>query len=441
MKKILFLALLLTAGMLLSSCGKREGVYFLNFKPESADAYEEIAAAYEKETGVPIRVVTAASGTYEQTLKSEIAKKDAPVIFQINGPVGYAAWKDYCLDLSGSALYEHLTDKSLAIRDGNGVYGIPYVVEGYGIIYNEEITDKYFALQNRATSISSMEEINSFAKLKAVVEDMTARKAELGIDGVFAATSLKNGEDWRWQTHLANVPLYYEFLDNNVDLTDPTAYSEVSFRYSDAFKNLFDLYINNSTTAPKLLGSVQVADSMAEFALGKCAMVQNGNWAYSQIAGVSGNTVEADNVHFLPLYMGTSEEGSQGLCTGTENYFAINKNASAEQRAAALAFLEWLYTDETGKSYVTGKLDFIAPFDTFTDAEKPKDPLSREISEWLEKEDVYNIPWNFTVFPGQNFKSDFGSALLQYAQGNKSWDEVKEIFVRRWKEESLNQGK
>ena len=67
MKKILFLALLLTAGMLLSSCGKREGVYFLNFKPESADAYEEIAAAYEKETGVPIRVVTAASGTYEQT--------------------------------------------------------------------------------------------------------------------------------------------------------------------------------------------------------------------------------------------------------------------------------------------------------------------------------------------------------------------------------------
>ncbi len=438
MKRILFLALLLAVGTLFSSCGKREGVYFLNFKPESADIYEEIADVYQKETGVPVRVVTAASGTYEQTLKSEIAKKEAPVIFQINGPVGYAAWKDYCADLSDSALYKHLTDKTLAIRDGDGVYGIPYVVEGYGIIYNEDITDKYFALEGRATSISSMQEINSFAELKAVVEDMTAHKAELGIDGVFAATSLKSGEDWRWQTHLANVPMYYEFLDNNVDMTDPSTYNEVAFKYSDAFKNLFDLYLNNSTTDPKLLGSVQVADSMAEFALGKCAMVQNGNWAYGQIAGVSGNTVEADDVHFLPLYMGMSEEEAQGLCTGTENYFAINKNASAEEQAAGLAFLEWLFTSETGKDYVTNKLDFIAPFDTFSDAEKPKDPLSREVSDWLEKEDVYNIPWNFTVFPGQNFKSDFGSALLQYAQGNKSWDEVKEIFVRRWKEESLN---
>ncbi len=438
MKKTIFIAMLLLLGSIFSSCGKKDGIYFLNFKPEIADIYEEIAQAYERETGTPVRVVTAASGTYEQTLKSEIVKKEAPVIFQINGPVGYAAWKDYCLDLSNSALYSHLTDKSLAIRDGEGVYGIPYVVEGYGIIYNEDITDKYFALSGRATNISSMSEIKSFRDLKAVVEDMTARKSELGIDGVFAATSLKSGEDWRWQTHLANVPMYYEFLDKESDLTDSSAYKEVDFSYADSFKNLFDLYLNNSTTDAKLLGSVQVADSMSEFALGKCAMVQNGNWAYSQIAGVNGNTVEADDVHFLPLYMGISEEEAQGLCIGTENYFAINKNASAEQQTAALAFLEWLFTSETGKDFVTNKLDFIAPFDTFEDADKPKDPLAKEISDWLEKEDVYNIPWNFTVFPGQNFKSDFGSALLQYAQGNKTWDEVKEVFVRRWKEESQN---
>lgn len=437
MKKAFFLALLLALSTLLGSCGRRnEGVYFLNFKPESADAYEEIVKVYEKETGASVRVVTAASGTYEQTLKSEIAKKNAPVIFQINGPVGYAAWKDYCLDLKDSAIYKHLTDKSLAIKEGEGVYGIPYVVEGYGIIYNDEITDKYFALKNRATTYASMDDIRSFRDLKALVEDMTAHKADLGIDGVFAATSLKSGEDWRWQTHLANVPMYYEFLDKNVDLSNPATYKDVEFKYSQEFKNLFDLYIQNSTTDPKLLGSVQVADSMAEFALGKCAMVQNGNWAYSQIKGVDGNVVAADDVHFLPLYVGTSEEESQGLCTGTENYFAINKNAPKEQQDAALAFLEWLFTSESGKKLVNEKLEFIAPFDTFTDADKPSDPLSREISDWLEKEDVYNVPWSFTVFPGQNFKSDFGAALLQYAQGVKSWDEVKRVFVQRWKEES-----
>ncbi len=440
MKKIGILLLVLLIGCLFSSCGKDEGIYFFNFKPEIAEEYEEVAKAYEKETGIPIRVVTAASGTYEQTLKSEIAKKNAPVIFQINGPVGYAAWKDYCLDLSGTQLYEHLTDKSLAISDGKGVYGIPYVVEGYGIIYNEEITDKYFALTGRNNSYSSMEDITSFTALKTVVEDMTAKKSVLGIDGVFASTSLKSGEDWRWQTHLANVPVYYEFLDNNVDLTKPSSYANVSFSYADNYRNLFDLYLNNSTTDPKLLGSKQVSDSMAEFALGKCAMVQNGNWAYGQISGVEGNTVEADNVKFLPLYMGVSEEESQGICVGTENYFAINKNAPADKQQKAIAFLEWLFTSETGKTFVTEKLDFIAPFDTFDEEDRPTDPLARQVSEWLEKEDVYNIPWQFTVFPGANFKNDFGAALLQYAQGNKTWNDVKQLFVNRWKEESAALG-
>lgn len=267
-------------------------LYYLNFKPEIAPVYDEIAAAYEAETGVKLHVVTAASGTYEQTLKSEIAKADAPVLFQINGPKGYANWKDYCADLSGTELYQHLTDKGLAITDGDKVVGIPYVVEGYGIIYNNAIMEKYFALDG--AKAKSMDEIRSFQKLKEVVEDMTAKKDQLGIKGVFASTSLKPGEDWRWQTHLANLPVHYEFEANNVDLsTDAT--KEITFQYGDNYKNIFDLYLNNSTVDPKLLGSKQVADSMAEFALGQCAMVQNGNWAWSQIAEVEGNTVKEED--------------------------------------------------------------------------------------------------------------------------------------------------
>ena len=150
---------------------------------------------------------------YEQTLKSEIAKSSAPTIFQINGPIGYQSWKDYCLNIEDSEFASHLSDKTLAIRDddGNGIYGVPYVVEGYGIIYNNAIMKKYFALPNRATNINSADEIKNLDTLRAVVEDMTAKKQDLGIEGVFASTSLSSGEDWRWQTHLLNVPLYYEF--------------------------------------------------------------------------------------------------------------------------------------------------------------------------------------------------------------------------------------
>ena len=274
-------------------------IYYLNFKPEIAGIYDEIAQTYQDETGVEVTVVTAASGAYEQTLKSEIAKAEPPTIFQINGPKGYAAWKDYCADLKDTQLYQHLTDKSLAITDGEGVYGIPYVVEGYGIIYNDAIMQKYFAMEG--AKAASMEEINSFDKLKAVVEDMTAKKDALGISGVFASTSLQPGEDWRWQTHLANIPLYYEFQANQIDLTGD-ATGEITFQHGEQFKNIFDLYLNNSTTDPKLLGSRQVADSMAEFALGQCAMVQNGNWAWSQISDVEGNVVKEEDIHFLPVF-------------------------------------------------------------------------------------------------------------------------------------------
>jgi len=265
---------------------------------------------------------------------------------------------------------------------------------------------------------------------------MTANKEVLGISGVFASTSLKSGEDWRWTTHLANVPLSYEFEEKKLDLSDSSATAEVEFRFADNFKKLFDLYINNSVTDPKLIGSKQVADSMAEFALGQCAMVQNGNWAWSQISDIPGNKVRAEDIGMLPIFMDTDGEDKQGICIGTENFFAINKRASEDEQKLAEDFLYWLYSSDEGKRFVTEKLDFIAPFDTFDDADRPKDPLSAEVYDWMERDDIKNLPWNFTVFPGQNFKNDFGSALLQYAQGSKSWDEVKNIFVTRWKEES-----
>lgn len=425
----------------LAGCGEKDSaqVYFLNFKPESASVYEELAKKYEEEKGVKVKVVTAAANNYEQTLKSEIAKSSAPTIFQVNGPVGYEAWKSYCLDIKDSKLYDMLSDKSLAIKEDGGVYAIPYVVEGYGIIYNDAIMKKYFALPNKKTDLKSADEIDSFDKLKAVVEDMSKNLSALGIEGVFASTSLSSGEDWRWQTHLLNVPVYYEFSDKNDENADlPLAVldaGEIEYKYAENFENLFDLYINNSVTKPSLLGSKSVADSMAEFALGKAAMVQNGNWAWSQISGVEGNTVKKEDIKMLPLYTGAEGEKGQGICIGTENYLAINKNASEEQQKNSLDFLEWLFGSETGKKYVTEKLGFITPFSTFSEDELPDDPLAKEIARYMNDDAVKNIPWVFTGFPSEAFKKDTGSALLDYVQGDKKWEDVRKIITDKWKSE------
>ena len=444
-KKVVSLMLVLSmAAAMFAGCGSsgkdsskdeakkddsKGSVYYLNFKPEVDKQWQKIAKAYTKKTGVEVKVVTAASNQYETTLKSEIAGSNAPTLFQINGPIGYESWKDYCLDLTDTDLYKNLTDQSLAVKGEDGkAYGIPYTVETYGIIYNNAIMEKYFALDGAV--VKSMDEINSYDKLKEVVEDMTAKKKDLGIDGVFASTSLKPGEDWRWQTHLANLPIYYEYKDNKVSDMD-----KIEFKYAENYKNILDLYMDNSVSEKGLLGSVDVATSMAEFALGKAAMVQNGNWAWSQISKVSGNVVKEENVKFMPIYTGVEGEETQGLCIGTENYMCVNSNASEADQKASLDFLKWVFSSDEGKEMVTNDLQFITPFSTFGDDEISSDPLAQEVVRYMKEDSLTTVPWNFTTFPSQTFKDDYGASLLEYANGNKKWDAVVSDTVAEWASE------
>jgi ABC-type sugar transport system, periplasmic component len=451
MKKAKLLSLFLSAATVTTLfCGLSSGVtsasstseiYYLNFKPEIASQYAAVAAAYKKATGVTVKVVTAASGTYDATLKAEMSKSDAPSIFQINGPVGYQEWKDYCADLSKTTLYKDLTDKSLTVKSGSGVYGIAYTVEGYGIIYNNKIMKKYFSMSDRKVKISDVSQIKSFSTLKAVVTDMTAKKAKLGIQGVFGSTSLKTGEDWRWQTHLLSIPFYYEFKENKKYSDTVTAglnANTVSFKYGNNFKNIFDLYLNNSCTAKTLLGAKSVADSMSEFALGKCAMIQNGDWAWSQISGTKGNVVKSSDIKFMPIYTGVKGEATQGLCIGTENYICVNKKVSADEQKASIAFLNWLYSSKQGKQFVIKNLGFIAPFTTFGPSERPSDPLAKEVINWEGKKGITNLPWTFESFPSQNFKNTVGAELLEYAQGLKGWSDVASTVRSSWKSEKEN---
>ena len=408
-------------------------VYFLNFKPEIADVYTDIVApAFEEETGLSLRVVTAASNQYQTTLRSEMAKSNPPVIFQVNGPVGVQAFTNDVAPLEDTGFYALLADKSMAIEQDGHVVGIPYAVEGYGIIYNDAIMRKYFALPDKAVDISSADEIRNFATLKAVVEDMTKHLDELGIKGVFASTSMASGTDWRWQTHLFNMPLWKEFGD----ILTTTEASTFEFTYNENYKALWDLYLDNSTTAKGMVSAKTDADSMAEFALGQCAMVQNGNWGAAQVLGQAGNVVASEDIKFLPLYMGFEGEESQGLCVGTENYLSINIHASDEAKKNADTFLTWLFSSETGKKIVKENLMFITPFNSFTEEELPEDPLAKEVNRWMNMDGVTSVPWAFQGIPSEQWKQDFGGALLQYINGSMDWSAVVEIAKNSWSVEA-----
>ena len=196
MKKIL--ALVLACCMVFALCAvsasadSKGSVYYLNFKPEADEAWQSLAKVYTEQTGVPVTVLTAASGSYEETLTAEMAKSSAPTLFQVNGPVGLANWTDYALDLSGTALDKELTSDAFELRDGDEVKGIGYVIETYGIIVNTAL------LKQAGYTVA---DITNFESLKAVVEDITARKDELGF-AAFTSAGMDSSSDWRFKTHL-----------------------------------------------------------------------------------------------------------------------------------------------------------------------------------------------------------------------------------------------
>lgn len=395
-------------------------VFYLNFKPEQADQWVALAKKYTEETGVPVTVQTAASGTYESTLKTDMAKSDAPTLFQVNGPVGLASWKEYCYDLSKTDVYAQLQNpEDFALKDGDKVDGIAYVIETYGLIYNKALLQK---------AGYKAEDIKSFADLKKCAEDIQARKSELGVKGAFTSAGMDSSSDWRFKTHLANLPIYYEYKADN-ETSTPT----IKGTYLDNYKQIWDLYINNSTCAPTEIGSKTGDEAAAEFAQGQAVFYQNGTWAYDQIKGYS---VKDEDIGMMPIYIGVDGEDKQGLCTGSENYWCVNSKASQEDIDATLKFIDWCVTSDAGKTALKD-MGFVCPFKGFTGSFLPTNPLVTAANESIAA-GKSPVSWNFTTMPSEEWKNGVGSALLEYAQGTGKWDAVKKAFVDGWASEYKN---
>ena len=430
MKKIL--AMLVAATMILGMVNifavaettAAGSVYYLNFKPEQAEQWEALAKVYTEQTGVPVTVVTAASGTYEDTLRSEIEKPEAPTLFQVNGPVGLKTWSDYCLDLSDTEVYKELKSDDFALKQDDQVLGLAYVIETYGLIYNKDLLAKYCALDNAV--IKDASEINNFATLKAVADDIQARKDELGVLGAFTSAGMDSSSDWRFKTHLANLPIYYEYKADGIGTTEA-----IKGTYLDNYKQIWDLYINDATCEPAMIGGKTGEDAVAEFTLGEAVFYQNGTWAYNDC--INGGMTD-EQLDMLPIYIGAEGEENQGLCTGSENYWCVNKKASQENIDATLAFLKWVVTSDEGRDALANQMGFVTPFKAFDDGYTAHNALLDAAARYIA-EGKTSVSWNFPTMPSETWKNNLGAALLEYAQGTGSWDNVKTAFVDGWASE------
>ena len=433
MKKFLALILALVMALSLVACGEKKddtktdgdtatgSVYYLNFKPESEDAWQALAKTYTAETGVPVKVVTAASGEYETMLVSEMDKDGAPTLFQCNEG-GVATWGDFCYDLSSTDVYNELVSKDYALKNANGeVISIAYCLETYGIIVNKALLEK---------AGHSLDEITNFETLKAVVEDIHARAGELGFDA-FTSAGLDDSSSWRFSGHLANMPLFYEFRDDSVSSKPAT----IKGTYLDNYKNVWDLYITDSATTGAALLTATGDQAEAEFGQGKAVFYQNGTWEFSNLTSAEKFGMNADDLTMIPIYCGVDGEEKAGLCTGTENYWSVNKNAKPEDIQATLDFLKWVVTSDAGTTMMSEQFG-ACPFKS---SKAPSNPFSALANEYVAN-GCYPVTWAFNFTPAVNdWRAAVVDALSKYTAGNGSWDDVKTAFVDGWATQYANE--
>ncbi|MBQ7726700.1 MAG: extracellular solute-binding protein [Clostridia bacterium] len=425
---------------MLAGCGKKDqsdtgkakaDITFLISQADEKDTWKELAKKYQDETGVKVTIDSVKNGTVD-TLRERYSGENAPTLLEITSSSEYQGLREYFLDMKDSKIYSILYDKSLALGETGSVYAVPISVNGYGIVYNDEIAKKYFALSNRKSDLKSMDEVKSFQQLKTVAEDMNAHRKELGIDGVFASVGLAGEEDLRSASYLLNRPLYYEVQNSGTDARLAVLKTDkLSFRYGDQMKDLFDLYANNATADIKEAGKRSTADAIDEFARGKAVMMPGDSRTWEKIRKVSGNTVKADDVKMLPLYTGISGEEQQGLDVGVERYVVLNKKADEASQNSAMNFLEWLFSNETGKKYVT-RLGLQTPFNTFEEGDLPDSPLVRDLAARLKRGEESVMMTIDRLFPDREYLQAVGTSLRDYAAGNGDWSTVKTTVTDRW---------
>ena len=389
-------------------------VYYLNFKPEADAAWQELAATYTEQTGVEVKVVTAASGTYSDTLTAEMAKDEAPTLFQCGNAQGLLDWGEYCLDLTGTPFAGELTTNDFNLYDETGALkAVGYCYEAFGIIVNKALL---------AEAGYSVEDIKDFESLKNIAEDIHARAAELGFDA-FSAAGLEGSSSWRFSGHLANMPLYYEFAEDGITEQPAT----IKGTYMGLYKNIWDLYINNSAADPKTLSTGTGEQSTGEFKEGKAVFYQNGTWEY---AGLVEAGMNPDDLTMIPIYCGAEGEELAGLCCGTENCWAVNAKAAPEDIQATLDFIYWVVTSDEGTQMMAEQLGPIP----FKNAKTPENVFFAAANDYTAAGN-YVVTWAFNHTPNvDSWRATVVSALAAYSAdpSDANWDAVVSAFVDGW---------
>lgn len=384
-----------TAGGGGSNSGSDKTIRVFQLKVEINDALQDLAKKYEDETGVKVDIQSVGGGAdYGAALKAEFQKGTEPDVFMIAGKGDYETWKHKIDDLSDQPWKDNAVKGTLDTVTVDGkVYGMPAATEGYGLMYNKEILDK---------AGIDPKSITSFDALKSAFETLDSKKDELGLDNVLSYTTK---ETWVTGNHTFNIPFAAQddpakYLSNYVagkeDITSNKEFKD--------WMNLVALMCKYS--GGKTLETIDYSTQVGNFALGKTAFIQQGNWVASDLDKLDAKF----DMGFIPMCINNdaNDKVNTSIPVGVPMYWVVNKDSSVNKEAKE--FLDWMVESETGQESLVNDMNMIPAFTNF----KPESSngLNKSITEYNKAGKT--IKWAFTDFPDGFTMNNIGPVFSKF---------------------------
>lgn len=481
---VCLVAVMLSA--MLSGCGNMMStgydLYIFNGKGESAQALKDAADAYSRETGKKVKTFSLGSGTSSlDTLRAEMNSKNMPTIFSIVNIQELKEWEEggYALDFNTlpdgafKQLADEIPENMRLTSDGKNSFGVPYNVEGYGYIVDTRMVDALFGNGSSkefigdaknatyAEFVSMVSAVDAYIKSGTVATvtlngkpyTLQSAKTDLSskLTGVFAVAG---SEKWTYGDHMVNVALNAVF-DNPADAAAATD-GQISALKGPLRAYARALDMKTSYAAGREGGVSRGADfintttanydsAVQIFADSKALFIKQGNWAYTNIQKFNGDIVKT--LEFIPVKLPledsdvvsdvkTADKLNRSISVYVPNYYAINAKATDEQKQAAMDFLVWLNTSESGQKFVTENMAFV-PYNADHTNITTDNSLSNSIIRYMKEGDVISNPYGGAPvgWSGDTLGLEIMEKYLTKSQWTADdYNAIADYGIAKWKE-------
>ena len=347
-----------------SSAGKE--LRLVNGKIEVDAQLKELAAAYEKETGVKVNIESMGGGIDIQgTLKGYFQADNMPDIFVNGGDTDFKNWEGHLVDMSNE---KWVSDTEAAYKDKDGkVVGFPYTTEAIGLAYNADVLEKAGIDPKSITGPDSM---------KKAFETLDSKKDELGLTAVVGYVAEATNLYWSTGNHLFGV---YEDGGLKRDDTKYFDLLEQGKIDKDRFTKYADMVeLFNKYADPSLLVSGTYDQQIQNFSAGKYAFVTQGSWIGATMTNDDKEQYEAAGKFKVGMIPYAFEEGIDTIQTNSPSWWAVFDNDNKEE---ALKFLQWVSEDE-GQKILVEKAGFVSPFKSISYV--ADDPFAQTITDYTK---------------------------------------------------------